>query len=188
MKNKDIKGKGHAEKYINELDNSVGVDISKIEIAIDSKNIPNFKYNGTDIIENNNTTLPLKIIDESAMSSVASSDSDKDSVASSDSDSDKDSVVSSDSDKDSVVSSDSDKDSVVSGDNNKNISASSDGGDKKNLSTITCINCKKENVPKENSLKSIVANKDNGFDEIYFCSFPCFEKYDVWPTLKKIKK
>ena len=171
-KNKDIKGKGNVEKYTNELDNSLGIDMSKIEIDIDSKNIPNFKYNGTDVIENNNTTLPLKIINES----VVSSDSDKDSVVSSDSN--KDSVVSSDSDKDSVVSSDSDKDSVVS----------SDGGDKKNLTTITCINCKKENVPKENSLKSIVANKDNGFDEIYFCSFPCFEKYDVWPTLKKNKK
>ena len=115
---------------------------------------------------------------DSDKNSVVGSDSDKDSVISSGSDSDKDSVVSSDSDKDSVVSSDSDKDSIVS----------SDGGDKKNSSTITCANCKKENVSKENALKSIVANKDNGFDEIYFCSFPCFEKYDVWPTLKKIKK
>jgi hypothetical protein len=152
-KNKDIKGKGNVKKYTNELDNSLGVDMSKIEIDIDSKNIPNFKYNGTDVIENNNTTLPLNIIKESAESS--------------------------DSDKDSVVSSDSDKDSVMM--------TSSDGGDKKNLTTITCVNCKKENVPKENALKSIVANKDNGFDEIYFCSFPCFEKYDIWPTLKKIK-
>ena len=190
-KNKDMKGKGNAEKYTNELDNSLGVDMSKIEIDIDSKNIPNFKYNGTDVIENNNT-LPLNIIKDSVVSSdsdkdsVVSSDSDKDSVVSSDSD--KDSVASSDSDKDSVVSSDSNKDSVVSSDSNKDSVMSSDGGDKKKLSTITCVNCKKENVPKENSLKSIVTNKDNGFDEIYFCSFPCFEKYDVWPTLKKIKK
>ena len=171
-KNKNIKGTGNLDKYINDLDNSSRVDFEKIKIEIDSEKIPNFKYKKTDCINNE------KMVNSKPQTKIyidTKSVSDK-------SDSASDSVSASDSDK-----SDSDKSDSDGSDNESVSSSNKSSSNKKITGYVSCINCTKE-IMVDDALKSVVPNKNEEFDTIYFCSFPCFEKYDIWPSVKKIKK
>jgi len=171
-KNKNIKGNGNLEKYINELDNSLGVDFDKIEIEIDSEKIPNFRYKGTDCINNEKIVTIKKV--ETKPDTQTKSETTPDDKLETKYDSDNSSISSSDG-----SGSDSDTESVTS--TSKSISS------EKVTGSVTCVNCTKE-ISVDDALKSVVPNKQEEFDTIYFCSFPCFEKYDVWPSVKKIKK
>ena len=172
-KNKNIKGNGNLEKYINELDNSTGVNFDKIEIEIDSEKIPNFRYKGTDCVNNEKVVITKKVETKPETKTETKPDTKSETKSETKSDSDS-SSISSDSD-----GGDSDNESVIS--TSKSVSS------KKVTGSVTCVNCTKE-ISVNDALKSVVPNKQEEFDTIYFCSFQCFEKYDVWPSVKKIKK
>ena len=169
--NKEIKGKGQIEKYINEVDSSLCVDISKFEVKFNKDDVPNFYYNGKDYIDNKDLNCLKKLntrhnLDEG--DNEGDNENDNESVDSSDSSRSNDS---------------SDNESI---DNSDNETVSSNNNNDTNI--VKCGDCKKE-ISKDKSLKSIVINKNtNNPEEIYFCCFICFEKYDIWPSLKKKPK
>ena len=207
--NVDIKGKGNIQKYINSTDNSLCINTDKFKVELDSKNIPNFIFDGKDYIDNMDIKCPEKLpttlqhnFDEGDIDSDVDEESDSgdkndsgkgESGKSEDSGKD---VDKNDSDKgeDSGKGEDSDKGKSGKGeDSDKGESGKYEDSDKsedKNkldgTELVRCINCSKT-VSRNQSLKSMVGNSNNG-DEIHLCCFECFETYDDWPSLKNTHK
>ena len=163
--NKEITGKGQIEKYINEVDSSLCIDMKKFEVKFNKEDIPNFYYNDKDYIDNKDIDCLPKL---NTRHYLDEGDNESDSSG----------------DNESVSS--GDNESVSSGDNNKEEDNNSTIVNDTNMAK--CVYCKKE-IPKEKSLKSIaINNSTNNPEEIYFCCFDCFEKYDKWPSLNKKPK
>jgi len=161
--NKEITGKGHIEKYINEVDSSLCIDMDKFEVKFNKEDIPNFYYNDKDYIDNKDINCLTKLTTKHNLDQ-----GDNESVSSSDNESDNESVTSNDNNKEE--------------EEEENITSIND------TNMAKCMYCKKE-ISKEKSLKSIAINSNtNNPEEIYFCCFDCFEKYDKWPSLNKKPK
>ena len=82
--NKEIKGKGQIEKYINEVDNSLCIDITKFEVKFNKDNVPNFYYNDKDYIDNKDLNCLTKLNTRHNLDE-GENESDNESVSSNDS-------------------------------------------------------------------------------------------------------
>jgi hypothetical protein len=164
------------EKYINNVDSSLSINVSELQVNFDSDNKPYFTYEGHDYIGKKEDDSGDSINEDGSIYSIESEDSN---ISLDDNDNDNLEKVNDIELEDNNVFEKSsniikEDNIIVNEDNNRN-------------SVVICVNCQRQ-IKKDNALKTFVAINNTSSQEIYFCCFKCFELYEKWPSSKKLKK
>ena len=183
------------EKYINNVEESVCLnDIDNIKVYFEDDNMPIFKYNDKDVIQDkdidcldkydydtNTEDISKNVTNEEYLEKIKKGEYKyqmvkKPSIG----------IVSNDKNYDT----DTEAEAHISENYDKDYGSSSDSGDSIYASDnehiydeFKCFKCK--NTPPDKSIKTIILNNKNIPKTIYFCCFTCFENEDK--AFKKYK-